>query len=530
MATTRATATARVIMATHTELQRRCLYLVWLALAGAGCGSSVPEAAPEPESWSVTAWGERYEVFPEVGALIAGSPSVAHVHVTDLAGFLPVAEGRVELVLRAGGEEQVFVATRPDRAGIFAVEMTPPAVGDYDLAFRIQGAGGEEEIRGGVVRVGTAQAPGTVIRAPAPRGALAPAEPLSFLKEQQWRTAFSTEWVRRGSLSKSVRGLARVRPRAGSEALLTANLDGVVQPRPWPYVGQAVRAGAALFRLAPRVATESSLAELESTVTGLEADAEAARLRSQRLQQLLSQEAASRRQVEEAQAQATTLTSRLEAARRDLETASATREGRALEDALAVRAPFDARVAEVAATPGAAIAAGEILGRLVATGVVWLEVALAPSAATEVASGGAAGLVLEARDGAVVRFGKDAVRLVSIAPEVDSATGTVLALLEVDAPGLILGTTLPAEVLLAAELEGVVVASTAVIDDGGTSAVYLQLSGERFVRQPVEVLARQGDRLLVGGLEPGQRLVTRGGEAIRRASLMATDAGHGHVH
>jgi hypothetical protein len=60
--------------------------------------------------------------------------------------------------------------------------------------------------------------------------------------------------------------------------------------------------------------------------------------------------------------------------------------------------------------------------------------------------------------------------------------------------------------------------------------VYLQLSGERFVRQEVEVVARQGAVALVEGLVAGQRLVTRGGDAIRRAALMSSGEAHGHMH
>jgi hypothetical protein len=62
------------------------------------------------------------------------------------------------------------------------------------------------------------------------------------------------------------------------------------------------------------------------------------------------------------------------------------------------------------------------------------------------------------------------------------------------------------------------------------AVVYLQLSGESFVRQEVRVLERQGDRILVDGLVPGQRLVTRGGDAIRRETLVSSGAGHGHIH
>jgi hypothetical protein len=60
--------------------------------------------------------------------------------------------------------------------------------------------------------------------------------------------------------------------------------------------------------------------------------------------------------------------------------------------------------------------------------------------------------------------------------------------------------------------------------------VYLQLAGESFVREEVTVAARQGERALVEGLVPGQRLVIRGGDAVRRATLTAGGAAEGHVH
>ena len=120
--------------------------------------------------------------------------------------------------------------------------------------------------------------------------------------------------------------------------------------------------------------------------------------------------------------------------------------------------------------------------------------------------------------------------LVSVAPEVSPETGAVAVLLEAPATGLLLGTSLEAQVLSTAEREGLVIPSSALVDDGGVAVVYLQLSGESFIRQEVHVLERQGDRLLVERLIPGQRLVTRGGEAIRRSSLMASGEAHGHVH
>ncbi len=501
-----------------------------ILLAPVGCAQDHAGTAAEAESWQVTAWGERYEVFPEVDPLIAGAAASAHVHVTVLDGFRPLTDGRVAIVLRDGGGEQIFEATTAARPGIFDIEVAPAAAGEYELSFRVGSQAGTEEIRGGAVRVGGASDPGGVVRAPAPRGATEPGEPVPLLKEQQWHTAFATDWVRRGSLPEGARGLARVRPPAGADVTLTANLDGVVQATPWPYPGQEVAAGAVLFRIVPRAASEQSLAGLRARVATLEAEEEVARARAARLEELLAREATSRREVEEARALATSLAARLAAARRDLEAESAAREGRGSPEAFAVRAPFAGRVASVDASPGAAVGAGQPLGRVIRSGPSWVELDLAPAAARGLAAQGPAGLVVEPRDEPPIRLASDSVRLVSVAPEVHPARGTVTALLEVDAPSLVLGTTLQAEVLLAGEREGIVVPATAVVDDGGVAIVYLQLSGERFARQEVEVVARQGDRILVDGLVAGQRLVTRGGEAIRRASLMSAGAIEGHVH
>jgi hypothetical protein len=48
-------------------------------------GSDVhAHGATEAESWAVTAWGQHFELFPEIDALAAGKTAGAHVHVTVL--------------------------------------------------------------------------------------------------------------------------------------------------------------------------------------------------------------------------------------------------------------------------------------------------------------------------------------------------------------------------------------------------------------------------------------------------------------
>ena len=127
-------------------MDRRIVVLAGSLCIGAfGCRVGRPEGrSPRaPEGWSVTAWGDRYEVFAETGPLVAGAAVTSNAHVTVLSGFAPLKEGAVTLVLRgSNGAEEAFRQERPKRDGIYPIEVKPRAEGTFDLVFRIESARG----------------------------------------------------------------------------------------------------------------------------------------------------------------------------------------------------------------------------------------------------------------------------------------------------------------------------------------------------------------------------------------------------
>ena len=516
-------------------MNRPPLYiLAALALLGA-CGTDSlddqHDNAASEAGWAVTAWSEQFEIFAEADALVAGAVATSHTHVTLLSDFSPLREGVVSAVLRSSdGAEESFRQDRTLRDGIFSIEIAPDREGTFDLFFQIETPTLQEEIPAGQVRVGPPDDPGGLVES---MGASAfPAEPISFLKEQQWRTGFSTAWIREGTLKLSLQGPGRVRPVAGGETLLTAPVDGSVLGSPWPFTGLHLERDAVVFRLNPVVASDHSLAELEAETHGLEAELGVARARASRLSELLALGAVSEHETEANHAQLATLEARLGAARRDLESARAVRQttGSSAET-IEIRAAFSGRVSEVSVTPGQAVGAGAALARLVKAKPVWVEVALRPDAARRVIE--PTGLYLRTSGAEEpLSFSADEVRLVSRSPGVDPATGTVGVLIEVQSTvdALHLGSAVEVEILLAGSREGVVIPLSALVDDGGVSVVYLQTSGEGFLRREVRVVARQGASALVERLVPGERLVTRGGNSIRRATLVSAGPGEGHVH
>lgn len=512
-------------------MDRRIVLLVgWVSIGALGCRAVEPKrvgAAAAPEAWSVTAWGERYEVFAETGPLVAGASVTSNAHVTVLSGFAPLKDGAVTLVLRSsGGAEEIFRQERPKRDGIYPIEVKPRAEGTFDLVFRIVSSAGTEDLPAGRVRIGSASSPGGRV---APEGEAA-AEGVSFLKEQQWRTEFATSWVREGTLAESVEGPAQVKPAGGGEVMLTAAMDATVAPSPWPHTGLDLVEGGTVFRLVPRVG-DRSLPELHADASSLEAEADVARRRVERLTELLRVEATSPAELERARATLASLEARLASARGGV--ASATNAiGKDSAAAILVRAPWTGRVAEVSVSPGQTVTAGAALARLVRVRPLWIVVALRPEAATLVQAA-PTGLFLK-RPGqpAPLEVAAKDLKLVSRSPEVDPRTASVSVILEVNrsASELPLGSAVEAEILLSGEKRGVVMPLSALLDDSGITVAYVQLEGESFARREVRVLRRLGDKALVEGLRPGERLVTQGGGAVRRSSLLSAGAPEGHVH
>jgi len=507
---------------------------------GPGADHDHAEAAEGPEPWAVTAWGDLYEIFPEVDPLVAGRAAESHTHVTTLADFSPLTEGDVAIVLRAAdGTEEVFRAERAKRPGIFGIAVTPARAGEFELLFRVDAAAGREEIPGGRVRVGTADDPGGLIEQAAPTvaaerlAAERGGEEISFLKEQQWKTPFATAWAAEGELAATRVAPARVVARPGGDRLLTAPADGIVGARPFPHPGLAARAGATLFTLTPRLDPEQSLADLEGELASAEAELALATVEAERSRKLAEGGLVPDAERDHDEAELAVARARAEAARRDVETARRARGGAAdAAEALAVRAPFDGAVAEVVASAGQAVEAGDVLGRFVTAGPPWIHAWLEPGAAASLASGPTRVSVSTGADGSAPLATGIAAEIVAIAPTLHESSGrrTVLIALAAELPALAVGQSVEVEIEAGAPLRGLVIPASAVVDDAGVTVVYVQVSGETVLRREVDVVARAGDRRLVTGITPGERVVTIGGAAIRRASMVSSGVGEAHVH
>jgi multidrug efflux pump subunit AcrA (membrane-fusion protein) len=125
------------------------------------------------------------------------------------------------------------------------------------------------------------------------------------------------------------------------------------------------------------------------------------------------------------------------------------------------------------------------------------------------------------------------VRLVAFGGMVDPVSRTVPVVFEFPNPDerLRVGMFVTARVYTGEVQEALVVPAGALVNDAGTDVAYVQLGGERFERRVVRTGLRDGDRVaIVAGLEPGERVVSRGAYLVHLAAGAPADAGHGHAH
>lgn len=477
----------------------------------------------------VTLWSDRFELFVEHPPAIAGRELRLLAHVTVLDGFRPLGSGQLELAL-TGAATLRAAAAAPVRAGIYELKFTPAAAGKYRGAVEITGpvAG---RIEGFELQV----------HADAKQAGTAPDEdegaPIEFLKEQQWGVPFATAFVEQRTIGASIEVAGTVDTPPGGSAEVGAPVPGrVVTPaQGLPRPGQAVRKGQLLALLSPSPAAPEDAARAGLAVSEAQARKAAAQAGLERSERLLADQAISQRELDDARRELAVADEALRAARSaaDLFTGASTGQG---PGSWRLLAPIAGTLVTVDATPGATVSAGDVLFRIVDTRELWLRARVPEQDAARMRVDRDARFQIagsETWQPIAVGAPNAAASVVSVSRVVDPVARTVdviYALRDAD-PALRVGGLVQISIPIGEEFTGVVVPRSAIVDQDGREAVYVQFDGEHFAQRSVRTGARSGDLVAVSeGLSPGERIVTRGAHLVRLADKPAGEQAHGHIH
>lgn len=483
----------------------------------AACETSSPKAdagaVDEPAGGAITQWTDSTELFMEHPALIVGAPDKFAVHLTDLTDFAPLRSGRITLTFtpRGGGTPLVVVQEAPRAPGIYGPSPTFTTAGVYDLVIRVESPQAQDSLL----------VPGLTVyanAAAAPREAGGTDNGIAFLKEQAWKTpGFRSAYATTGALSGSFEAPGVIDAAAGRFAQVSAPLAGLVDAAGVanaPVPGARVVRGQTLALLSPSIGDAGSAAYAEARARLREAEDEHARA-----VRLLAVEAVPQRRVHEAEI-------RLSAAREALAGYS----GGALTEGgrVAVRSPVAGVIAERRVTPGSRVEAGTLLFTVIDPSVVWLRVNVPAAQAALVSRSATVEFRVEGSDRVYI-----ARRVVSLGNVIDSVSRSLPLLLEVSNTdgSLKIGAAARVWVQTGQSETGVLVSSTAVLDEDGRPVAYVQVSGETFEKRVLELGPRALGRVLVrSGIRAGERVVTGAAYQVRLASLSTAVPAHGHEH
>jgi RND family efflux transporter MFP subunit len=503
-----------------------------VALSGCRPATSAPGDAQEWPTLDVTHWTDKTELFMEYPVLVTGRTSLFAVHLTRLADFTAVDQGRarVEFTPESGGQAVSLTGPAPSRPGVFRVEDAAPAAGRYRWALVLESSPLSDRHDLGTITVFADE-----------RAAIADAESqpsqddaaaIAYLKEQQWTNPFATTSVQEAEFRTVVRAPATIHPLPGGEAIVAAPAAGRFTAAELLSIGDRVKAGQLLGRLEPRLAAGPDRATLDAEVAEARVALDGARLEQTRTERLLAERAVPARRAEDARRATLIAEARLHAAEARLAQRDETLRaggGAAAGNAFALRAPISGRLAELMVTLGASYDEGAPLFRIVRTDRVELDAQVpaadAPTARTAVA----VAFEVPGRPTPVVLDGDHT----HDSGVVDSTTRALSIQMEVGNPGeiLLVGQVGTAVLFTGERRRLAAVPDTAVLTEAGRPYVFVQEGGERFTRRFVDIATRDGTLVgITGGVKPGERVVTRGAYEVQLASAAKGLPAEGHVH
>jgi cobalt-zinc-cadmium efflux system membrane fusion protein len=486
--------------------------LLAATILAAACGdTSAASAAAEPAAGAITLWTDSTELFMEHPALIVGAPDKFAVHLTDISDFAPLRSGRITLRFqpRNGGAPVIVVQDTPRAPGIYGPSPAFTKAGIYDLHLIVASPQARDSLFIPALRVYA-----TVAEAPKDTGGEGGGS-ISFLKEQQWKTpGFRTAFAMNGIVSGSIDAPGSIGAAGGRQAEVSAPIAGLIDVggiASTPAPGQRVARGQTLALITPSLGEGGASSYADARARLREAEDEYARAK-----RLVDAEAAPARRLHEAEI-------RLQAAREALAGLGGGEGGR-----VALRAPINGVLVRRSVPPGSRVEAGAPLFTIVDPAVVWLTVNVPASAAGDVSGGSIATFQMEGSTRS-----HTARRIVSVGSVIDPVSRTVPIIYEiVNSDGALkIGANVRALVRTGGTAQGVVIPTSAILDDNGRAIVFVQQDGETFERREVALGPRDGEYTLIrGGVQAGERVVTGAAYQVRLASLSTAVPAQGHEH
>lgn len=499
---------------------------------GDGQGQHAAHGAEERPTHVVTLFGEHTELFVEFPALVAGKESKFAAHFTTLDDYQPVRKGTLKVVLTSQGSPgENWTSEAPARAGIFTPTAIPKYPGKRQLILKVETETFTDTFDLGELEVFDSVETAGKTKIEVPEGGV------SFLKEQQWMVEFDLAKAVPRSMRPSVMVNANIRPAADGEARVTTPFDGRISaPKDGvAQVGQQAEAGQILAYILPSL-DAGEITQLRAELRKAKVELSRAERDLERVQGLVTSGAIAQKRLQDAQSTRDIAQADVDQAQQRLgQFQNLESRGGGANGRVAIRSPIDGMIAQRTVVDGGFVSRGDSLFRVVDRSKMWLEAHVPEVDLARI--GQPTGLWFEpgGKNPPVKIDVNTGGKLVSFSEIIDPSTRTaplIFSLGESEArKSLRVGSFVQAHIYSGEPQEVLSVPASSVLDEKGLDVVFVMKNGESFERRTVHLGMRDRDRVeVLGGLQPGEHVVSEGVYYVKLASMSTGSVGEGHAH
>jgi len=464
-------------------------------------------AALEP--LSCTLFTDKVELFVEFRPFIIGHESAFAAHLNDIVQFKPIAEGSLQVIMKNGQTQFENKVEAPSVPGIFRPVITPTETGYYTLTFMFKSQQYDETIVVDSVRVYA-----DLAEVSANSAHSAGSDEIVYLKEQAWKTEFATQEVVTKPFWSVISTSAKVKAQPQAEVVLNTQSAGQVNL--FTVIGASVSKGDLLATISGSGIENS----LTSKLNEYRISYEKSKADLNRTSPLATTQAISQKEFLEIKSRY------LQDSLKYFQFA-----GNISGNSVKITAPFNGIVSNVIVQNGEFTETGTPVIQITNKDELLIEAFINQSDYQSVEG------IFDANfkniaDNKPFTLAELKGKVKSANAFVNENISRIPVNFSVQNNGLIMpGMFLEAFIMTNKKENALVLPLSAIIEEQGRYFVFIEVSGESFIKREVTLKGNDGISVEIAtGLLVGERVVTKGTQPIKLSSMAAGLPLHGHTH
>ncbi len=504
---------------------KRFIYLFLFPIVFLGCNNqteniqghvhegSVDESHSEGHAQETkTVFSENAELFIKFHPLVVGQLTTFTAHLTKLSNQKPYEDGKLTVSLIEGKKGIRSSVDISDEKGIFSPGLIPKNTGKHKLVFDFEQNGKKEKFI--IYPVEVYQSEESAEEA---LSKIENSQDIKFQKENIWEIDFAIKKLEKQNFNNVVNVSGEILPAQKDKIIISSRSEGVVFFDRNLLKGVQLHKGENLFSISGGDILGQNLVTeyLQAKNNFMLAEAELERAKKLLPKKLISEKEYLKNES-------------------DFQNAKVVFENLSknyIDGSDIVTVNFDAFVDDVYVSEGEFVNIGQTLISIIRNQRVLLKAEVPQQYFNSINKIQSANFSPSYSDKVYSTDDLNG-KLISIGKSSDESSVYTPVYFEFNKPeGLIPGSFVDVFLISDNIENAIVIPVGSIMENDGNYFVFVQNSGEDFEKREIQILASDGKNVQVaGGLDAGDRVVTKGAYRIKLASMSNTLPSHGHVH